>query len=1619
MRLFIYSCLSICLQISGFAIGPSNQFNSTPDQPRVLFQKSTYESSLLSLAVDSIHQINCLRSTGYLRVEASGGVTPYTYSWSNGQSGPLSTNLIAGNYIITVSDNLGATASISVNITEDLEKPEADAGPNFSAVCDNSTVKIFGDGSIGPEFSYQWNAANGGSIKSGGNTLSPTIDHVGTFTLVVSNTENGCTGSSNVVATATHQSPGISANGGVFTCYQPFVTLTASFPAQNCSVVWTGPANFISNFVNPQVAVVGTYTIKVTDTLSTCSNLATAQVTADTIRPTASATGGIVSCANPSVALGGSFSPVGLNFSWSGPAGFSSNQQNPLTSLAGTYKVTVTKPGNGCTASSTAFVTADVSPPTASATPNGTITCASPNVLVIGGGSPAGITYAWSGPNGFSSSLQNISVTTAGTYILTTKNPQNGCTATASAEVLSNKIAPGASATGGTRTCSNPSVTLNASSNTPGVTYKWSGPGGFSSTLQNPVASQIGTYTVTVTNPVNGCTSIATASVNQNFAQPNLMVTTATITCYVPAPNVKATSTTSGATFAWSGPKGFSSSISNPSVTEGGYYYVTATNPANGCTASANIYVTENIDKPFVFAGEDRNLNCNFSSIVANPIGTATGANITYQWTTWDGVIASGANTLYARFETVGNYTLKVTNTQNGCFGIDSMEVMQTPPLGVNFTQLNHVSCNGGNNGSVKASPNGGTTVYSYMWSTGSKVATITNLSAGTYTVTVTDTEGCTITSSVTINQPAVITANVSATPQTILNVNNGTATVTPGGGTAPYTVKWSNNATSLTIMNLAPGTYTVTVTDSKGCSTSQMANVNPISCSISGSISGTDVVCPGSASGTATVLISGVPSPITYVWSNGAQTAIASSLTVGNYSVTATGANGCSTVQSTQINGPQPILLAVTSNIPVACSGQQNGSITMNSSGGTSPYTYSWSNGGNGPTVSNLAVGNYSCTTTDNKGCTAVQTAQVTAPQAVSLSVTATTNIDCVDGTNGSLSMSGNGGTAPFSYMWSNNAIGPMANNLALGNYICTVTDSHGCTATKSAQISATDNVPPQLILKNISVVLDANGLVNLTPVMFDNGSFDATCSIASWSVSPTSFSCAQTGTQSVTITASDKNNNIASGTALVTIMDNIVPVLTCPQDQIASVCSSVVYFSAPQIQDNCSINGSATLISGLPSGSSFPVGTTIEKYSYTDVGGNTGSCQFEITVLPGLSATVSSAPASCSGECNGSATLTVNGGGIASSIVWSNGQTGFTANNLCPGVYTVIVTDNSGCTQSFDTQVEVLDTQAPVLTCPANINVGFCNAHVTYPAPQVQDNCTIIPQQLQLVSGLPSGSNFPVGTSTILYRYTDGGGNIGDCSFSVTVKQTAAVSSTVTNVKCHGDCSGAIALGVSGDSGPYNLSWSNGGTGNSISSLCSGIYTATVVDIYGCQQTSVAQISEPTAINISSFTVTNDAGNAGVGSIVVNVAGGTQPYTYTWTRNGNYFASSQNLVNVYQGQYILKVVDGNGCQFTSTIFTVSNSVATIEPGNEADWLVFPNPAQAEIFLKSESLVSEVLQLRILDMGGRLLLEQLDIEPENNTIKVNISSLPAGLLQVCLYSRNSVVTKRFVKTGN
>lgn len=345
--------------------------------------------------------------------------------------------------------------------------------------------------------------------------------------------------------------------------------------------------------------------------------------------------------------------------------------------------------------------------------------------------------------------------------------------------------------------------------------------------------------------------------------------------------------------------------------------------------------------------------------------GTTNASAGTYPLTAWGTAYLYLSNTPAGAAD--GPRAITGNLNQYSPFGGYYLTVDAGTTLSVSASKTD-VNCFGGNTGTATVTPTGGSN-YTYAWSNNGNTASISGLTAGTYTVTVTSNGSTTATASVTITQPTQVTASGSATPST---GSNGTATVTPGGGTPGYTYVWNNNQTTATINGLAPATYTVTVTDSKGCTATASATVNNGSNTLSVNVTQTDVTCFGLNNGSATANASG-SSNYTYNWSNNATTATVSNLSPGTYTVTVS-ANGSSVTASVIIT--QPAALTATTN-STASSGS-NGVAIVTATGGTPPYTYSWSNNSTNDTITGLAQGNYTVTVSDSRSCTVTSIATV-----------------------------------------------------------------------------------------------------------------------------------------------------------------------------------------------------------------------------------------------------------------------------------------------------------------------------------------------------------------------------------------------------------------------------------------------------------------------------------------------------------------------------------------------------------------------------------------------------------------------------------------------------------------
>lgn len=427
----------------------------------------------------------------------------------------------------------------------------------------------------------------------------------------------------------------------------------------------------------------------------------------------------------------------------------------------------------------------------------------------------------------------------------------------------------------------------------------------------------------------------------------------------------------------------------------------------------------------------------------------------------WDFGDGSPLDTIVSPSHTysfIGTYTLTL-------YAIDSIGLcgfIDTATVIVNVgqpaaltTNVNNIPCFNGV-GSATVTASGGYPPLTYAWNTApvQSSAIATGLTAGTYTATVTDAVGCTSTTTVTITNPPQLTGTPSTVGSTC-GMSNGSACISPGGGTPGYTYNWSSGSSSSCATGLAAGPYTYTVTDSKGCTVTGSTNVSVANGPTVTTTVASNVLCNGGSTGSASATQTGGTAPYTYLWSNGQTNQVATGLLAGTYTVVVADANNCSASNVVNITEP-PVLAATLSSTNALCFGQNSGTASVVASGGTPGYNYNWSpSGGSGPNANNLGAGTYTVTITDANGCTTQQTTTISQPTQMTL-VTTASGTSCGPTGNGVASATPSGGTQPYTYQWAGNPVQTTQtiSNLLGGTYFVTIFDANGCTSTGTAVI-------------------------------------------------------------------------------------------------------------------------------------------------------------------------------------------------------------------------------------------------------------------------------------------------------------------------------------------------------------------------------------------------------------------------------------------------------------------------------------------------------------------------------------------------------------------------------------
>ncbi|MBI3501509.1 MAG: gliding motility-associated C-terminal domain-containing protein [Bacteroidetes bacterium] len=1434
---------------------------------------------------------------GSATASPTGGTPPYTYLWSDpfAQTTAQATGLCNGTYSVTVTDANLCTKVKTVTLTQPFPlNPNGSSTPITCFGQCNGTASVNPSGGTSP-YTYSW--MPGGSTTSAISNLC-----AGNYTCTITDSHTCVT---SYVAAITQP---------------PALTITVSGTNLLCNAVCTGSVTAtVSGGVPPYTyswspggcttsACTGlcanNYTLTLTDA-NGCTKTATVAIT----QPTAlsvSPTGTNVNCFGLCTGTANANASGGIapyTYSWTSGCTASS-----CTGLcAGSYTVTVTD-NNGCTKTGTITITQPtqltVTPTETDVTCNGL--CNGSVTATASGGTPA-YTYSWS--NGCTAST--CTGLCAGTYSITVTDSK-GCTAASSITVNSPAaLVPNLSSTG--VLCfgqCNGSVSSSPTGGTSPYTYSWM-PGGCTSSSCSGLCA--GTYTLTLTD-ANGCPASATIAVTQPSAF------TASISSATPNPlncngdcNGTAVSSVSGGTapytYLWS------TTATTPSITGlcAGVYTLQVTD-ANGCMASASVTFLQPTTLTVTITSSNPKCNGDCSGSISAVVGGGTPA-YTFNWN------PGGQTTSSIAGQCAGTYTLIVTDSK-GCTNTQTITLTDPPALAANASVVNNVLCSGQCNGSATSSPTGGTAPYTYLWTGGQTTSTATGLCAGTFSVTVTDSKGCSDIGIITITQPLILSSSISSTTSSC-TLCNGTATVSTSGGTMPYTFLWCNGQTTSTAVGLCPGTCTVTVTDANGCKNTLPAIIKPV-VTLSVTVSGNSVSCFGACDGIATATPFGGGSPYTYAWSPTIPvqtTQSATGLCAGNYTVNVSDSNGC--IATNTVTFTNPPALTITMSSTTASCGICNGTATASPSGGTGGYTYTWSPGfpaQTTATATGLCAGNYTVTVADTNNCTLTNTVSI--GNIPNISDNPSVTLATCGASDGAICISPSGGTPAYTYVWSpGGATTACITGLAAGIDTVMISDAAGC---KDTFAIAVGNISGPTVTVTSSV----------DPTC--NGSCDGSASVSVAGTNPPfTYSWAPSG-----CTAS-ACSGLCAGNYIVTVTDNIScvsfaydtlnnppalaanPTITnvsCNGGNNGNICLSPSGGTAPYTYIWLPIGSTTSCVSGLTAG--------IDTVVLADSKGCSDSTFIPVTEPSVLTVTISSTNVTCNGNCDGTATASASGGTPLYSYLWSTGAPIAPIVGLCPGVYTVTVTDGNGCTATATVSI----TEPAVLTTTISSTNVSCNGNCDGTA-TINASGGTTPYTYSWNSGCSTSACTGLCPGNYVVTVTDADGCASSQSVAITEPALLSATVTFTNASCSAGCDGTASATVSGGTAPYTYLWNPTAlTTSSVTGLCVGSYTLNISDANGCSIDSFLTISSPALLQPNITTTAPLCSGSCDGTATSTPIGGISPYTFLWSNA----QTTSTATGLCAGTYSLTLSDANGCSITQAvgvtappILTQSNGVA------------------------------------------------------------------------------------------
>jgi gliding motility-associated-like protein len=1485
---------------------------------------SINEPGALSLALVPTN-VTCFGDlNGTIDLTLTGGTYPFAYTWSVGGKVISSfedlINLGPNTYTVTVTDANGCSATSSIGISQPAELlgtfTRTD-NPCYGNTIGTSTATAVSGTGVFPYF-YDWTGPFGYTASGASITNLPS----GLYTYTITDL-NGCTFQENVNinqpllltanATMTTQVTCAGGNDGA-------ADLTVLGGIENYTYLWSNG----SALQDPTNFTAGTFNVTVTD-----AHLCTA-TTSVTITTVADVTDPVITCTSNQAIT----SNTGVcTYTVSGTAWNATATDNCIVSSI-TYVLTGVTTGTGTTLNGVSF-NLGLTTITWTATDGlgNTSTC-SYTVTVTDDQNPTALNCAAIGNQTVTSDAGVCTYTHAGTAWNATAS--DNCSVASITYALTG-------VTTGTGTSLN-GVVFNLGLTT--VTWTATDGSGNSSTCS---------YTVTVTDNQNptalNCAAIGNQTVTSNVGVCTYTVSgtawnvTASDNCSVASITYVLTGVTTGSgtslngvvfnlgltTVTWTATDG-SGNISTCS------YTVTVTDNQNptalNCAAIGNQTVTSNVGVcTYTVSGTAWNVtasdNCSIASITYALTGVTTGTgtslngvvfNLGLTTVTWTATDGSGNSSTCS-------YTVTVTDNQNPT-ALNCAEIgNQTVTSNIGVCTYTH----SGNLWNVTASDNCSIASITYVLSgvttgTGASLnGVVFNLGITTVTWTATDGTGNTSTCSYTVT----VTDNQNPTALNCAAIGN--QTVTSDAGVCTYThagTAW--NATASDNCSVASITYTLT-----GATTGTGTSLNGVVFNL-----GLTIVTWTATDG------SGNSSTCSYtvtVTDNQNPTAL-NCAAIGNQTVTSNPGVCTYTVSGTAWNATASDNCSVAS-ITYALTGATTGTGTSLNSVvfnlGLTTVTWTATDGSG-----NISTCSYTVTVTDNQlpaisSCGAAGNQTVNANTGICTYTHPNNTWNAIASDNCSVS------TLTYNLTGvttgSGTTLSGVVFNLGATTVTWTAIDGTGNATTCSFVVTVLDIQSPIIsscgVSGNQTINVDA-GQCNYTQTGTGwNALVSDNCSIASLNYTLTGATTGSgtslvgvdfnLGTTTVLWTATDGSGNISTCTFTVLVVDNLLPTITScgaignqTVNSNSGVCTYTQVTNAwnATATDNCTVSTLTYNLTGATTGTGatlngvvFNPGTTTVTWTAVDNSSNSSSCTFNVIVTDVQVPIISGCPTnitigSDNGDCGAIVTWTaptfIDNCGASMTSNHNSGE--FFPIGTTTITYTVV--DGSGNTTICTFSVTVNDDENPAMTCASPI--ATCNTLVTYAATSATDNCGIL-STIQ-TSGLPSGSIFPVGTTTNSFQSTDIHGNISTCSFNVTIYPTPVASTTATDVSCFSAADGIVDLTVTTGTAPYDFAWSNSVTSEDVTGLAPGLYSVLVTDDNGCVTTASASITQPDLLVLTAENDQVNCYNGNDGGIDITIVGGTTPYLFDWN-NGE---TSEDIISLITGNYDVTVTDFNGCQ-------------------------------------------------------------------------------------------------------